>query len=204
MRPFRADGDRYVAEVGPDERYALWRVTADVVEMLAPHASGQGGPASAAEPGSGQLDDLLGTAWSSGPVAPPTDPALRRLVPDASREDDAVGQEFRRLTQADLVDEKSERLRHLARLLGAGDAVVVQRADADRFAGALTDLRLVLAERLGLTTDEQVERLYDDVVAGRARGSDARRAFAGVFLLAGWLQESLVGLMLDQLRRGAT
>ena len=98
---------------------------------------------------------------------PPSDPAVRRLLPDASRDDPEVAAEFRRLTEDDL---RADKIARLTRLWAAStaptegwrsDAFVVDPADAKDVAASITDLRLVLAERLDIRTDEQAERLYD-------------------------------------------
>jgi hypothetical protein len=181
---------------------------------------------------------------------------VRRLLPDASRDDDAVSAEFRRLTEADLRAEKVGRLRDVWALLlepagppGSADPppaprsrrrsrpaprtavdddddLVLAREDAPAFAAALTDIRLVLAERLGIETEEDADRLYATLEAqaaaeeeaesraahGRAADDDrpAReileqevRAYLGsVYTALSWLQESLMAVLLDDLGRG--
>ena len=209
MRPFRRARRGYVAELSASERLVLAHVVGDVVELL----QGQTGTAS-------PESVIEGVAPLSAPpeeVRVPADPAVRRLLPDASHEDDEVSAEFRRFTQGDLAAEKSRRLLLLADLLLASDPqdaealtpLVVRPGDARRVAGALTDVRVVLGERLDLRTDDQVEDLHDEVLARDASGSEpdedapdaARRFLASVFLMSGWLQESLVELMLAEVRR---
>lgn len=216
MRPFHARGGQYVAELDQAERVVLAQVTEDVLRMLLAETGHDGSPGGPADDGAG---GAAMPPWPTGGAdRAPRDPAVRRLVPDASHDDADLVDEFRRLTQGELVDTKVQRLALLVErlLTGAsrdapGDGVVVvARDEAARVAGALTDVRLVLAERLGLRTDEQVEGLYDEVVAAAGDGPEEAedgdgpgpelRLLAGVFLLAGWLQESLVELMLDELR----
>jgi len=213
VRPFRRARRGYVAELSTSERLVLAHVVGDVVELL----QEQTGTATGEDPEGAQIEGVAPLSAPPQDVHAPTDPAVLRLLPDASREDGAVSAEFRRFTQGDLVAEKARRLLLLADLLLAGgpqdaDAsspLVVRPDDARRVAGALTDVRVVLAERLDLRDDDQVEELHDEVLAREAAGTEpqqdapdaARRFLASVFLLSGWLQESLVELMLAEVRR---
>lgn len=181
----------WAASLGAAERAALGDVVDDVVELL-------GG-------------DEPATPWVPGlrppgePVAPPTDPALRRLLPDGSRADPDVAAEFRRLTEDEV---RSAKVTNLLALRAALDAptgqVVVEPDQAPAVAAALTDLRLVLAERLGIRTEEDADAVYRLVVGGGPidptdADAMARRFLATVSALLGVLQESLVTLMLDAL-----
>lgn len=175
-------------------------------------------------PTDGELASLTGM---TGVARVPSDPAALRLLPDASKDDPDVAAEFRHLTQSDLARSKVSRLENLAELLDPRDAperavqqagrhgapppVRVPREDAAAVAGALTDVRLVIAERLRLATDEDVERLTDEVMWDNEAGRDippadddraATRFWAGVFVAAGYAQESLVEVMLADLRSG--
>ncbi len=237
MRGFRAVAGRYVAGLGPTEREVFATVVADVAELLG--AERFGVERAAPEPdGAGPLGALR---MATGAVDAPEDPAVRRLLPDASRDDDAVAAEFRRLTEADLRWAKIARLRDVwsalvapagARGPGAraplddDDDLVLARADAPAFAAALTDVRLVLADRLGLETEADADRLYatleaqaeaeedEDLVPGSRGGADddrpAReileqevRAYLGsVYAALSWLQESLMAVLLAELDRG--
>ncbi|MTG89461.1 DUF2017 family protein [Cellulosimicrobium sp. BIT-GX5] len=222
MRPFRAEAHGYVAELEPSERIVLAQLAGDVAQMLQEGVPGRG--PGGAGPGAGEPDDAWSPPGWTGPVpggpgggggaaTPPPDPAVRRLLPDAS-DDAEVAAEFRRFTQDDLAARKVGRLVLLARSLvdhePAGAApYVVGRDEAEDVAAALTDVRLVLAERLGLRTDEQVEGLYDELDREGDDGPDdgevggaPRRFLVSVFLLTGLLQESLVDGMLADLRAG--
>ncbi|MBD8078024.1 DUF2017 family protein [Cellulosimicrobium arenosum] len=213
MTPFGAGPLGYVAELEPSERIVLAQLAGDVAQML----QDQGGAGRGRDGGPvGDLDDA-DTAWVppgwNGPAPDaatpaPRDPAVRRLLPDAST-DAGVAAEFRRFTQAELADEKVGRLVLLAQMLVDGEPAtaapfVVARDVAQRVAAALTDVRLVLAQRLELETDEQVEDLYDELAAQDVPDDDAgpRRFLVSVFLLTGLLQESLVEEMLTDLRSG--
>jgi hypothetical protein len=236
MRAFRPVGRFYVAGLDRTEREVFATVVADVAELLGAERFAQGSP----EDGGGALPVVR---MSMDSVAAPADPAVRRLLPDASRDDDAVSAEFRRLTDADLRATKIARLRDLWTALtgpqepvpGAGidddDDLVVTRDRAHELAAGLTDVRLVLAERLGLETEEDADRLYESLeaqaVAADERAERAERAGAAdiddaddrpareilaeevraylgsVYAALTWLQESLMALLLADLGRSA-
>lgn len=98
------------------------------------------------------------------------DPAVARLVPDAYRGDASAAQEFRRLTEGDLLAARrhdAETVRNALRengrplridgldMAAAGRHLALSLdADAVRaWLRTLTALRLVLADRLGIVTD---------------------------------------------------
>ncbi|ACZ30088.1 hypothetical protein Xcel_1057 [Xylanimonas cellulosilytica DSM 15894] len=216
MTPFRPGDDGYEAFWEEAERHVLAGVAREVADMLREQA---GLPDDDEDD---PLGTLTATTQSTGTPREPDDPAARRLLPDASRDDDAVAAEFRHLTQTDLAAAKVRGLERFAALLeGApSDApftedpddddravVLVTRENAREFAAALTDVRLVVAQRLGLETDDDVETLHDEVLAGTDPDDDereidptVRRYWGGIFVAAGFAQESLVGAMLDDHR----
>lgn len=223
MRGFVRDGAVYRARLEAPERLGIARVVADVADLL---AAEEGGPQQAAAGTPDLIDSLL---LSTSEVPPPEDPAVRRLLPDASHDDDELAAEFRRLTQDELRSTKVDRLRRLLDALvepprtdqddpeGPAD-LVVPCSEAEAVAAALTDVRLVIAERLGLSTDEDVdvleERLHR-IMSEHRPGQDAPADPTGpdggphhdevwVFLATlytalTWLQDSLVEVMLADL-----
>ena len=85
------------------------------------------------------------------------DPALARLFPNAYPDDAEAASEFRRYTREGLVEHKSANSGLIAAALMAADdedRLTVERDDAERWLPTLTDLRLVLAERLGVRSDD--------------------------------------------------
>lgn len=185
-------GCRWVAHLDPEERAALLDVVDDVAELLGGDRPAPGG-------------DLPEVRLGAGPVAAPRDPALRRLLPDASRASPDVAAEFRRLTDDDLRATKVAQLDALRAALAAeGPGVVVSPADAPIVAAALTDLRLVLAERLGIRTEADADAVYRLAAEGRpldlADADAVARQFLAIVSALLWaLQESLVELMLAEL-----
>jgi hypothetical protein len=227
MTPFRSAPAGYVARWEPVEREVLARVARDVGELLR------------ADAGIGDDVEVGDGVAFTGVGKVPADPAVRRLLPDAHRDDADVADEFRHLTQTDLAAGKVARLEAFVERVAPGvpgsgdddvaaatleiqvtDEVVVPREEAQAFAGALTDVRLVLAERLGLTDDADVEALHDDVLAGleaddpdddadddpdestEELSTAARHYWGGVFVAAGFAQETLMSEMLADLRAG--
>lgn len=92
----------------------------------------------------------------------PSDSAVQRLFPDAS-EDPHLAAEFRRLSQQDLAEAKLRALGIVQRTIDAAGAIrteIVLDAEAEQaWMRALNDMRLVLADRLSLREDEDIETL---------------------------------------------
>lgn len=96
-----------------------------------------------------QLMDVVGSADR-------TDPAVLRLLPDAYPDDPESSAEFRRYTTPGLIDRK---LAHASRILDTLDRIEDERVSLDTDAvqswlRGLTDLRLTLAERIGVSDDQ--------------------------------------------------
>lgn len=200
MRAFRRQKGRYVARLDAGERAVVASVVADVAELLGAGRFEDGATTPGTGPDAG--DPQGAPAWTvrTTPVPPPQDPAVRRLLPDASRDDADVAGEFRRLTEDDLRARKVARLRRLWTSLVHGEpgwpehALVVDPAAADDVAATLTDLRLVLGERLEIRTDADSAALYDGL--GTGDEDDVRAYLASVYGALSWLQESLLAVML--------
>ena len=130
------------------------------------------------------LSALVGL--SSAPVDRPSDPALARLLPDAYADDPDAASEFRRFTEQDLRAGKRADagavLAGLAPYLERGGRLALDRDEVDAWLGTLNDLRLVLATRLGVTEDTDLDPAPDD----------PRAQALLVYGWLGWLQESLL------------
>lgn len=196
MKGFVRKRGVYVAQLDRTERTILSRVVADTALLLGTRLD--------VELPAGAQDRLAAMDWSVDGVAEPSDPALARLLPNAS-EDDGVASEFRRLTEGDLRAAKVDRLRMVwGALLAPGEKLEVQPERAMDWAAALTDVRLVLAERLGVVTDEDAEAIYEAATRRRRPGSateedEVRSALASLYMALTWLQESLMTAMLRDL-----
>lgn len=141
---------------------------------------------------------LAALDWDPADGQPPRDPALARLLPPASTDDDELAAEMRRLTEGALRATKVNQLRVVHRTLtGSSGPVVVRDGQERAWLAALTDLRLVLAARLGIETDEDAERVYE-----RAGSSDPQTpadeldaALTSLYAALTWWQESLLDAM---------
>jgi hypothetical protein len=101
-----------------------------------------------------QYDEMVHDQLDDGDLA--GDPALARLFPNAYPDDDEAAAEFRRYTRDGLVERKTANSGLISAALMASsddERITVARDDAEHWLPALTDLRLVLAERLGIHQD---------------------------------------------------
>lgn len=199
MKAFSRRGDDAVASLDADERTVVARIVADVGLLLGGDVFGLEGERMP-EPAD---DDILRHLRDfEEALAAPDDPAVLRLLPSASQ-DREVADEFRRLTEPDLRDLKVRRLRKVwEQLSDDGEEWVVPLDEAMAVAGALTDVRLVIASRLGIDTDEDAERLSTEIElaahavetdADAQLGVDPERLWLGMLYSAlAWLQDSLV------------
>ena len=204
VHAFRRTRDGYQTRLDGDERAIIARVVSDVAQLLGvdvtqppaePDEANQGLP-NLTWPSVGLGDDASEDSFGAEAVREPLDPALARLLPSAS-EDDAVAREVRALTEESVRTAKGERLRTLWWALQApGHKVTIPVERAMDWAGALTDIRLVLAQRLGVEDAEDAS----DLEAVATSGTDeVSRALASLYLALSWLQESLVEAMLSDL-----
>jgi len=112
----------------------------------------------------------------------PDDPAVGRLLPDAYRDDTEAAREFRELTQDDLLERKRSDAAVVLATVRGRDLDVAQ---AEAWLRSLTDVRLVLGERLGLRADGDAEVLM-------GHGDDDVRQAVAVLQHLGWVQELLI------------
>jgi hypothetical protein len=175
------------AELPPYAATLLGSLARQLVELL---SDGE-----AAEPvGDDPLEAMLDF---DAPREAPDDPALRRLLPDAHRGDEEAAAEFRRFTERTIRESKvTDALVVLESLGQVGEDElddVEFELDAEgvrSWLRSLTDMRLSLAERLGVTADDEAywESLPDD---------DPRLPVYEIYGWLGYLLESL----LDAVRR---
>ncbi|PSK97211.1 uncharacterized protein DUF2017 [Haloactinopolyspora alba] len=129
----------------------------------------------------------------------PTDPVLLRLFPDAYAEDGEAASDFRRFTERGLREAKAGTAATvLASLATAEGASADEQArprekvrieldgdESQAWLRTLTDLRLALGTRLGVSEDDEDEWLSLDE-------NDPRRHVHDVYDWLGWVQETLV------------
>jgi hypothetical protein len=180
MRFTRKRGGAVEAKLDAIEADVLSALVSDLLELLG------GDDAEAADP----LAAMVGL--SGGPVAPPDDPALARLLPDAYGDDEQAAQDFRRYTEQDLRAGKrgnaSTVLATLAPLAATGGRLPLDREQCDAWLGCLNDLRLVLGTRLEVTEETDLE----------PPGDDPRGRALQVYGWLGWLQESLLSCLMPR------
>lgn len=126
------------------------------------------------------------------------DPALDRLLPTAHRGDDQIAAEFRRLTEEGLRQRKSGNLDVALERLSAAydDRVELDAEQAPRFLMALTDVRLLLAERMGMRTEEDAEALH---AAMEVIADDDPLGYAMAWYdFMTWLQETLTSALMGE------
>lgn len=169
------------------EARVLSRVVGDLLELLGEEVDADTDPLAA----------MVGLP--AGDLAPPTDPALARLLPDAYRPDAegvqdtaAASAEFRRYTEADLrAGKRASAGTVLAGLASVADGgrLQLEREQADAWLSCLNDLRLVLGTRLEVTEELELDRLARD---------DPRLPALHVYGWLGWVQESLLASLLPR------
>ena len=192
-RAFLREDDRYVALLDDLERTVLRGLMEQTRILLSPEV----------EPTGDAFDDLVASIGLSLKAADASDasdvgedddgrdPALDRLLPTAHRGDDAVAAEFRRLTEEGLRQRKSGNLDLALRRIeaAADDRVELAPDEAPPFLVALTDVRLLLGERMGMRTEQDAEALYDALES--LEGDDPLGYAMAWYDFLTWLQETL-------------
>ena len=115
--------------------------------------------------------------------------------------DEHAASEFRRLTEATLRERKATNLQTAIDALDGAvdDRVELTEQTALAVLVALTDVRLVLGDRLGLRADADAQRL-DEVLATLDEDDPAGAAIVLYDFLT-WLQETLATAMLPRTGR---
>lgn len=197
-KAFKRKGDRFVARLDDVEREVVVGLLQQTQEFLAPTHR---------EPTGNEFDDLVATLGvrplHDPEITPqvPQDPALERLLPTGNRADPAMAAEFRRLTEHGLRERKTANLATAIAGLVAGDRgrngdkVRLDQAQAQAMVVALTDVRLLLGERLGLRTDDDADALQDRLEA--ASEDDPELYLAAYYDFMTWMQESLTQALMS-------
>ncbi len=190
MKPFkkrRRGGIAATFEIG--EAHLLASLAGQVVELLRDRNGAE----------ESNVDPLAAQLGMGGPSLPPEDPVLLRLLPDAYRDDAEDSGEFRRFTERSLT---SAKVLNAETLIGSlidgglnfGDTpdenddpieVELDPAEVQAWLRALTDIRLSLAVRLGIETDE-------DAMLVSESEDEAVSAMSDIFEWLGYVQETLI------------
>jgi len=194
VKPFkRRRRGGLLATFEPGEAHVIASLTSQVVELLRDR---NGELASDPDPLAGEL------GLSGGPSLPPDDPVLQRLLPDAYKDDSDESAEFRRFTERSLTSAKVANAEAvLATLREAGlDETKVDDEDVENqdpleveldsaavqaWLRTLTDVRLSLAVRLGIESDEDTMLLHQSE-------DEAVMAMTELYDWLGYVQETLV------------
>ena len=205
-RAFQRRDGQLVAWLDVDERAVVAQLAEQVREIVAPvgSAGGEGGHAGEVDPfdaivaGLGTLSTDVGSPDPGRSVGleEDRDPALDRLFPAGHRGDPLEAREFRRLTEGSLRQRKADNLATLIRVVerpsanpADPDELALDEGEAVAAVVALTDVRLVMGERLGLRTDDDAERL--ERVADELPEDDPAAFAVMLYDFLTWLQESL-------------
>ena len=192
-------GSHFVARLDEDERKVVVGLLEQTHQLLAPEPY---------EPTGDPFEDLVarlglprlydpGQDPAHDVPAVPRDPALDRLLPSAHRDDPELAAEFRRLTEHGLREGKAANLATAIEALldSDGDKVRLDHEQAQAMVIALTDVRLLLGERLGLRTDEDADAFQDRLEA--AADNDPQFHLAAYYDFMTWLQESLTQALMS-------
>jgi len=196
MFAFTVSHDGFVSRLDDAEREILARLIADVALLVRGFPAGPEPLADAQDP-IGHLD-FDPEADRVAALTDVTDPALVRLFPPMSASDPAVAEELRFLTADELRQQKLANLSLVAAgLAEASGSVNVRDGDEARWLAALTDLRRVLAARLGIEDDAAAEEVHALALAALDRPAEdrleeQRMAFASLYTGVTWWQESLL------------
>ena len=189
MRPFkrRKRGGVY-AVFEAAEAHLLVNLLGQLVELLRDR---NGEDESAPDP-------LFAQLGMGGSHVPPDDPVLQRLLPDGYTDDLDASGDFRRYTERALSETKVANARTvIASLLEGGldpadvetnDAKVEVELDAaavQAWLRSLTDIRLSVAVRLGIESDE-------DLVAVADSDDETVVVMSDIYDWLGYVQETLV------------
>ncbi len=202
----RSDGSCY-CRLESEEKAIIAQVaqeTADLIRMDLGIEPGSRSLQQAAE--SDDPLERLEAEFAAREAREPADSAVQRLFPAAS-EDPEHAEEMRRLGQRDLADQKLADLRELMGIMDRSglrpSEVTLDERQQMIVARALNDVRIVLADRLGLERDGDLDtvRMLQQI-GERVEGADTGETSAGgaeiviaVYELLTVLQESLLHCM---------
>ena len=221
MRAFRRVSQGLACGLDDWERELLARLALEVRAILQsdePTDEDAGGstvlPLTRSDPGARERASGTGRSWrlwTSISTSPPThvhdrpaasDPVVGVLLPEAS-EDPVTAMEVSSLTRARLRSGKVDRLARMAAELrapsGPEATVLVPIGQEAEWLGAINDIRLVLAQRLGIESAQDAGRVHDVAFQEASESETAHeqwyRGTALVYDMVTWWQESLVSAL---------
>ncbi|MGO3180940.1 MAG: DUF2017 family protein [Brevibacterium linens] len=185
MAAIDARGDDVVLTLQDNERSLMLTVFTDLAALLAEDGDGDDD-----RPDSENWEARLGLVDRPRPE----DPALLRLLPDVDPDDEERSAEFRRLTEFDLKQAKAHNVRIVLLGLSKGNDISLTRDEVLAWMKGLNDLRLVLAVRLEIDTEEAQEEKY----AHREGLSESEDLTLTLYDFLTWIQDRLTTTLLDQ------
>ena len=173
------DGVALVASLSQPELSLIHTLAAQVADMLDDLARAP----SIADPDAAALYESVGIG---GSAAIHSDPAIARLLPDAYRGDADASRDFRGLTERSLAARKVANARVVVASLDAaelaGGELRLDATQVQSWLRTLADIRLTIAARLGIETDDDEGPEDDDSLVMR-----------DVYDWLGWVTETLLG-----------
>jgi len=171
----------YVANFEAGERDVILNLCEQLIELLAERVD------------HGHEDPLAALVGITSHDSPPEDEVLHRLLPNAYA-DDVDAAEFRRYTESTLRGKKQAHamaIRIALKSSPEGD-VELDHQGANDWLGGLNDIRLALGVRLKIESSDyqHLELLAPD---------DPLRGVYSVYTWLGWLQESLLEALMDEI-----
>lgn len=185
MAAIDARGDDVVLKLEDNERTLMLTVFTDLAALLAEDDDGSD------RPDSENWEARLGMVDRPRP----DDPALLRLFPDVDPEDEERSEEFRRLTEFDLQQAKAHNVRIVLNGLSRSSPITLTRDEVLAWMKGLNDLRLVLAVRLGIDTEEAQEDKY----AHRSELDESEDLTLTLYDFVTWIQDRLTTTLLADL-----
>jgi hypothetical protein len=177
---FKRHGDNeYQAKFSESEREVLINLSEQLIELLSERVD------------HAHEDPLAAMVGITVHDTPPEDEVLLRLLPNAYA-DEHSSSEFRRYTESTLREKKRAHAMAIrSNIINAGDSAIdLDHDGAMAWLGGLNDIRLALGVRLKIedNAQEHLELLKPD---------DPLRAVYAVYTWLGWLQESLIQALMD-------
>jgi len=182
---FRTHGDGATLVVDDNEREVLIHLFSELAFFLQPD-----------EPATESDDPLVAMVGIGESAEEPDDPALARLLPAAYPDDPEASAEFRRLTQDGIRARKTaDVVTVLQSLHTDSKRLVLDATECQAWLTAMTDLRLVLGTRLGVTDDPATSE-WDEQDAA----TDQRAGLLAIYDWLGYLQDTLVRVLSKRLQ----
>jgi hypothetical protein len=167
---FRHGKNDYVANFSLSEREVLINLVQQIIELLSERTDNH------------NEDPLAAMVGITSHDSPPDDEVLLRLLPNAYA-DQVDAAEFRRYTESTLRAKKSMHASRSQSLMDSSDGCI----DVKNSMVAMNDIRLALG------VIESSSNSYEELLAP----DDPMRGVYAVYSWLGWLQESLVQVLMD-------